>query len=252
MATDFFDVLFGLAGLSPTFYRSSALQRRVPACLRFLRVPTIEEALLKLRSRPALAAELMNVVLLGVTEFNRDQAVFDYLGDKILPQFGSCPEPLRIWSAACSDGRELYSVALMLAHAGLLGKAELLGTDCREDAIRRARDGVFNEAALQSLDEESRRSFFAAGSSPRRVHESVRARIRWKQADLCAAAESGPWDVVLWRNMAIYLEMAAAERVWHSILAELPSGGYLVAGKADHPPVGAHLRRIAPCIYRKL
>ena len=74
-------------------------------------------------------------------------------------------------------------------------------------------------------------------------------RERGGAPDRCPAARA-PWDLVLWRNMAIYLEPAAAEKLWEAIVAELRPGAYVVAGKADHPPRGS-LERVAACVYRK-
>lgn len=246
----FFSELLRLGGLSSDAYRSSALQRRLPACLRFLRVGDAEAARRRLGEVPELVPQLLDIVLLGVTDFFRDRPVFDYLARAILPGCRGKREPLRVWSAACSDGPELYSVAILLEEAGFLHGATLFGTDVRLPAIRRARQGVFSSEVIARAGLAQSRAFV-----PHRlgwqVAEHLRGAITWEQHDLLSGAASGPWDFVFWRNMAIYLEPVAAGRVWESILAELAVGGYLITGRADHPPRTPQLEKVAPSIYRK-
>lgn len=248
---DFFRKLFAAVGLPAQAYRSSALNRRVPACLRFLRARDLKAAWQKLDANPELVAPTVGVVLLGVTEFCRDRVVFDQLRQLAAGPLASLKRPLRVWSAACSDGHELYSVAILLNEAGLLAGSDLLGTDCRREAIRRAAAGEFTPEALSKLDDAWRQRHFVANGNGWRVTDWLGQSIRWKQADLLRRAEAGPWDLILWRNMAIYLDPAAAECVWMAIVGEMAPGGFLVTGKADHPPRLPELEKIAPCVYRR-
>lgn len=240
------------AGLDAASYRPRALQRRLPACLRVLGVGSPQEARELLASRPELVATAVNAVLLGVTEFYRDAAVFDELGGRVLPELLADGRELRIWSAACSDGHELYTVAMLLHRSGRLSGHHLVGSDCRPEALRRAREGEFPASALRGLSQELRERYFRAEGEDRyRVTEELRAAARWVTGDLLAAVEPGPWDLVLWRNMAIYLRPEVAKNLWGRIGREIRPGGYLVTGKAELPPRELPFRRVAACVYRK-
>ena len=81
--------------------------------------------------------------------------------------------------------------------------------------------------------------------------DRIRSAAFWRIADLHAAAETGPWDVVLWRNAAIYTEPAVAERIYRQIAATMSDGGILVVGKAERPPSGLGLVSAGPCLYRR-
>ena len=248
----FFEGLARWGGVALDRYRTTALQRRLPACLRYLRMRTADEALAAMQQKPELARALLNVVLLGVTEFFRDKPVFDHLRAEVLPLLGARWRRLRIWSAACSAGQELYSLGILLAEAGMLADAGLLGTDCRAAALAEAAAGRFPRAAIESLPDAWRRRYFTGDGAAVQVGAGLRDAIAWKQADLLVATEPGPWDLILWRNMAIYLEPADADIVWRRLVAELAPGGFIVTGKADHPGPLLPLRRLAPCIYRKI
>jgi chemotaxis methyl-accepting protein methylase len=216
------------------------------ACLRTLQARTPAEATARITAEPWLARAAVSSVLLGVTEFFRDAPVFRCLEEIVLP--GMCmmtPRP-RIWSVACSEGQELYSVAILLAAQRRLAHCELLGTDCRPDAIERAVQGVFPE----DRPIPSRPRWLPSRLGDRRhMSEEVRAAIAWKQADVFAGVEPGPWNLILCRNLAIYLEPVAAERLWSSLADALAPGGHLVVGKADYPSRHLPLRRIAAGVY---
>ena len=147
----------------------------------------------------------------------------------------------------CSSGAELYSVAMLLADIGILDRCELLGTDLRQAAIDRACNGsllpqVRPGTAPTKMDRYIQKS---------RVVPSLRERITWRRANVLEEVEPGPWDAVLCRNLAIYLQPPAANRLWHRLASVLRSGGLLVLGKAERPSEAAGLVSAGPCIYRR-
>ena len=162
--------------------------------------------------------------------------MFDYLRTHVLPALAGRNHRLRIWSAACSTGAELYSMAILLSEAGLLERSDLLGTDCRGDAIERAKAGLYDAAALKLVPSAARAKYFEPAGQHWRPAAALRRQAHWKAADLLAGVENGPWDVILWRNAAIYLKSRAAETVWRRLASVLAPEGVLVAGKADRPP----------------
>lgn len=247
----FFAWLLAKAGLDARHYRNASLSRRIRACLRAVGARDTEHAYRQIAANPSLIRPAIDAVLLGVTEFGRDRTVFEHLRLEILPQLLQAAKNLRIWSAACSEGPELYSVATLLADAGRLGDCELVGTDCRIDAIDRARSGVFSTDTLAKLDEAVRKRHFALDGSHARVAALLRSAVQWKVANLIDGVEPGPWDLILWRNMAIYLNAESAESIWRKLVGQLRPRGYLVVGKADHPPGGLELQRVVSCIYRR-
>lgn len=246
----FIAALLERANLSAAAYRGPALHRRTAACLRFLGVASAEEGRRRIERNPKLAQSALSVALLGVTEFFRDRAVFDRLATTVLPELFARRGRIRVWSAACSSGHELYSVAMLLAEMGRLAEAELLGTDCRAEAIEQACAGAFEWDTVAPLDPRRRQRYFTRQGPAGLINAELRRAAAWKQADLLAGVEHGPWDLILWRNMAIYLEPAAAADTWARLTRELAPGGLIVCGKADHPPAGLPLERVARCFYQ--
>lgn len=240
------------AGLDERAYRRRVFARRVPACLRALKVDSLDAARLRLDRHRELLPLALDNLLIGVSGFFRDLQVFDDLWRTVVPHLASLRRPPRIWSAACSSGGELYSVAILLDEAGLLAGAHLLGTDCRDGAIAAARAGTFDSTAIQSLPADRiARSFESQGSDRMRVVPRLLSSCSWKTADLVRAGEPGPWDVVLWRNSAIYLEPAVASRVYRSMTAVLGARGFLVTGKAERPPGHLGYTQVGKCLFQR-
>ncbi len=237
------------SGLKVSAYRTHPLHRRLPACLRQLKVPSTAAARELLESRPALLQVALNAFLIGVTEFFREPAVFDQLQTYLQKLAAQRRRPLRVWSAACSTGAELYSVAILLAEAGLLEQSLLLGTDCRPDAVAEARRPQFDLPQWNAAETARRSKYFEPIGQRWRPIEAVRQRTHWKVADLLAGMEAGPWDIVLWRNAAIYLKPQVAEATWRGLASTLEPSGLLVTGKAERPPRDLGLAPLGRCLY---
>jgi chemotaxis protein methyltransferase CheR len=239
------------AGLDMCVYRPSVLQRRLPACLRQLRVACPESARGLLERRPELLTSALDAILIGVSGFFRDAPVFGQLETAVLPALLRGRPGLRVCSVGVSGGQELYSVAMLLAELGGLGESELTGIDCREDAVARAARAEFRSEEMAGVGPGRRERFFRPENGCWRIRPDLRRRIRWERADLFSFADEGPWDLLLFRNVSIYFAAAHAVRAWARLVARLAPGGVLVTGQAEAPPPSLGLLRIAPSIYRK-
>lgn len=240
-------------------YKPDTLVRRLPACLRALRAPSVEQARSLLQGQPHLAAPALDALLIGVTAFYRDEAVFDALLHRTLPdllaRWSACAgrRKFRVWSAGCSEGAELYTVAMLLVELGSLAPddVELVGTDCRPDALERAAAGAFDAAAVKALPPLLLRRYFTFDGGRYHVQRALRATVRWRRANVLACPEQGPWDLVLCRNLGIYLQPEQATALWASLGGVLRPGGVLVLGKAERPNALAGVTSVGPCAYRR-
>lgn len=239
-------------GLNVALYRVDPLRRRVAACLRSLGVSSVDHAHDLLAQRTDLVAAAVSVLLIGVTEFFRDHSVFEDLQTKVVPILSSRGGVLRVWSAGCSSGAELYSIGMVLAQAGLLSRSVLLGTDCRAEAISRAEQAVYSASTLAVLPAFVRPGQIELVNGGWQPAAHLRERATFRVSDLSHTIEDGPWDLILWRNVAIYLTPEAADYVGDSLAAALRPGGFFVLGKAERPPASSRLSAISRCIFRKM
>ena len=221
------------SGLDLRAYREDHVRERVRRALLREEAATVEELADLLRAHRSARERFRRSVAVSVSGLFRDPAQFELLERQVVPALVAHRGPIRVWSAGCADGSELYSVALVLEQLGVLGRAHLLGSDLLEENLALARRGVYGDTAMPA---------------------TARARVRWEQRDLTRdGAPPGRWRLVLCRNLAIYLSRSA-KRALHETLAEaLAPGGVLMVGRSERiaDPGGLGLSRIAPHTYRR-
>lgn len=239
------------AGLNPAAYRAGAMQRRVGACLRRLRVSSPQCAHALVERNPHLLPVVLNTALIGVSEFFRDRPVFDYMAERVLPELLAARPRLRVCSVGVSGGQELYSVAMLLAEANALGEAELVGIDCRAEALRDAQRGLYDEDDMTAIDETRRGNFFFEKDGRWAISPVIKERIRWRQEDLFTVAMGEPCELILFRNVAIYFDERHGAEAWSRLFGQLAPGGFIVTGKAERPPANLPLVRVAHSVYQK-
>jgi chemotaxis methyl-accepting protein methylase len=242
--------VFERASLAVESYRGAALGHRLSACLRVLHANTETQARQILEERPELLSAAVSTLLIGVTDFFRDAQVFEALRTEVLPELTARGHPLRIWSVGCSSGAELYSLAILLAKEGRLECSFLLGSDCRRDAMEQAHAALYDSNELRSVEPSDRQRYFDHVGNSWRPVEPLRRHVHWKVSDLGRRIEEGPWDMILWRNMAIYLKAEVAASLWRGLTSVLAPQGVLVVGQAERPPVDLPLTCVSRCIYR--
>ncbi|HLL90161.1 MAG TPA: CheR family methyltransferase [Tepidisphaeraceae bacterium] len=256
--------VFEQGGLDVRDYKLETLRRRLPAMLRAVRARDARAGRAALQRTPSLVHAAVNALVIGVTSFFRDPSVFAHLAEAVVPELAARSVGPRVWSVGCSDGSELYSAGILLAEGGVAHRSYLLGTDCRADAVRHASAGVYDAAAVGSvppplLDRYFRPFAGDAGGDGRaaiprtwQVAPWLRTLAQFRRADVLNLVEPGQFDLVLCRNMSIYFQPAACERLWRSLEAALRPGGTLVVGKAERPVGAATLVPTHPGVYRRL
>lgn len=230
-------MVLAAAGLDPLHYRASPLNRRMPACVRVM--------------RSGSESDLLSALLIGFSGFFRDADVFHTIEHKVLPQLHALNRPLRMLSVGCSSGQELYSLGMLLAEHGLLPRVELVGVDCRSDAIRAAREGVYAHALAADVPDAWRSRYFTPASGGVRVAHHLRARTHWQVMDATVEIPPGPWDLILCRNLFIYLQPRTMQTMLARMMDHLTLLGFVVLGKAERPPASLGLKALGRCIHSR-
>jgi chemotaxis methyl-accepting protein methylase len=246
--------VFMQAELDIRAYRLETLKRRIPSCLRALRTTSLDQARWMIRHKPGLLKVAINTLLIGVTSFFRDAPIFESIR-QTLPALAAeasrCGDNLRIWSAGCSDGAELFSITLLLAELGLTDNVDLLGTDCRLDALVLARGACYTADFLATVPDELLHKYFHRQPTGWIIDESIRNLVRWRSGDLLSLVEPGHWDMILCRNVAMYMRPEIARRLMANLAFALRPGGLLVLGNAERPDSAEVVSPVAPCLFRR-
>jgi chemotaxis protein methyltransferase CheR len=215
-------------------YREEHVAERLTRALEREGLQDADELALLVAADAGARARFRRSVAMVVTGLFRDPEQFQLLENELLPKVLGTRRQLRVWSAGCADGAELYSVGIVLAQMGLIDNAILLGSDLLDENIAAAERGVYGDV---------------------RMPGPLRARTRWEQRDLLRrATPSGKWGLVLCRNLAIYLA-DDAKRLLHSRLADsLAPGGVLLLGRSERvsEPETFGLELVGPHAYRRV
>lgn len=190
--------------------------------------------------------EVVNAITTNETLFFRDASPFELFKHKILPDLIDVrskanpgrPVPIRIWSAACSTGQEVYSIAIALREAlGNLNNFQLsiLGTDISDEAITRASYGKYNKFEIErGLPAQTLSRYFTLMGDGWKIKDEIRAMAVFKKFNLMKPFTGlGRFDVVFCRNVAIYFTPADKKAVFEKIAGVLEPDGSLVIGSTE-------------------
>jgi chemotaxis methyl-accepting protein methylase len=244
-------VVLAHAGLNPADYREGPLTRRTAACLRALRAHSESHGLERVLTSPSMVPAALNTYLIGFSGFFRDPEVFRTIDTVVMSRLRALARPVRVLSIGCSAGQELYSIAMLLDEHGLLDGARLVGLDCRRDALADAARGRYAQSLLESVDETRRCRFFTRSGDDWRVVDRLRARCEWLEQDGTQACPEGPWDLILCRNLFIYLQSTTADVMLSRMVDQLADAGAVVIGKAERPSAHLPLTLLGRCVYGK-
>jgi chemotaxis protein methyltransferase CheR len=144
---------------------------------------------------------------------------------------------LRLWSAGCAGGEEAYSLALLIAGMAPVGiPASILATDVSEPVLTQARAGLYPPGHLSELPELLRAACFHLEGNQYRLERHIREMVEFCCHDLVAADHYPPADLILCRNVLIYLSHEEQARILARFAAALNEGGVLVLGRTESLP----------------
>ena len=225
-------------------YKSGTMGRRIARRMAMagLRPADMAGYQAMLRADRAELEALAGDLLIHVTSFFRDRAVFDVLERTTIPNLvgaHQAGQALRVWVAGCSTGEEAYSLAMLLLEqieaAGHPIKLQVFASDVDAEAIAAARDGAYPPAIEEVVSAARLARFFVREESGWRAAPDLRAAIVFTVQDVLADPPFSRLDMVSCRNLLIYLRPDAQARVIEAFHFALGDGGILLLGSAENP-----------------
>jgi chemotaxis protein methyltransferase CheR len=230
------------AGLTLEAYKDKCLRRRIAVRMRACGVHTYPDYQLVLDSSPAEYQRLKDAITINVTRFYRNADTWNLLRAGLLEEvFQSTPGPVRAWSAGCSSGEEPYTLAVLMAdlvdrqgHPERLSLVTVDATDIDRECLELAAAGRYSRDSIAEVPPELVERYFETDGAGYRVIERVRQRVVVRALDLSSDPPPQPkYQLILCRNVVIYFERAAQERVFLAFANALAPGGILVLGKVE-------------------
>ena len=227
------------AGLKIDAEKAYLIENRLGPLARREGYGAVSELLEVLRGRAdeRLLTACVEAMAPNETVFFRDRAVFDHLWRKVTPELARRRSDgvVRIWSAGCATGQEIYSFAMLQAEAPAPGKVELFASDLSERLLDRARLGLYTSFEVQrGLSARRLTRHFENRDDNLQLAKPLRQQVRWRQVNLLDdLAALGAFDIVLCRYVLGGLTPAARVRVAERLAGAVAADGVLVLGAGE-------------------
>ena len=208
--------------------------------------------------------EFVNAITTNKTSFFREMHHFEYLAQKIVPEIKAASlsggrKQIRVWSAACSTGEEVYSIAMTLLDAmpdpGWW--LEVVGSDIDTGVLETAQRAIYPVGCLEGIDEVQRQRYFLEGKDSRagqvKLKPEVTHMVELRRVNLMDErwGVDGPFDVIFFRNALIYFRQDVQERFLRRMVGMLRPGGYLFIGNSEQIPwMHDRLEPLSQTMYR--
>jgi two-component system CheB/CheR fusion protein len=221
-------------------YKRPTLLRRIRHRVLALGLHDVDALIARLRHDPAEIDLLFRDLLIGVTQFMRDPAEFQFVRDTVLPGLltGRAPnEAIRIWVPGCASGEEVYTLAILLREAmerlQVVCKVQIFGTDIDETAIARARAARYKAATLARLEPEQRVRWFNQEGADWRVVGAIREMCVFSVHNVVGDPPFSRLDLISCRNLLIYFNAQLQAEALAAFRYALRPGGWLFLGPSE-------------------
>ncbi|NLY51997.1 MAG: protein-glutamate O-methyltransferase CheR [Firmicutes bacterium] len=246
--------LKGTIGLDLNYYKQQQMQRRINQWLQRVGAASYDEYIKVLQRDAEERERFTGYLTINTSQFYRDVTVFREIEDKVLPDLVQRFRRLRVWSAGCSTGPEIYTIAMLLEELTPGTRHTLLGTDFDVGALEQAEEAVYSENLLNSLPAKYKKRYFTHEGRMWRLSDTIRDRVRFKRQNLLEDPFETNFHLILCRNVFIYFTQEAQVRLTKKFSDSLVSGGYFIVGNAENllEPEMADLKRVSYCIYQRV
>jgi chemotaxis methyl-accepting protein methylase len=243
------DELYQITGVNLRSYRRSSLERRFAARMAKLGIDDPETYLGVFRNDPSEPGRVVDSLVVPFSAFFRDPIVFEILAQSILPEIirrkaAAGSNEIRIWCAGCARGEEAYSIAI-LVHEALKDDLTkwtpyIFATDVSEEALQEARAGIYPRERFENVKLKVLDNYLSRQGLSYEVIPGIKSLVNFSYDDLLSADRIvppdsifGAFDLVMCRNLLIYLRKEEQDRILLKLLGALSKNGYLVLGSSE-------------------
>ena len=233
-------LLNAATGIDFARYKPTTIHRRLHRRMVLHKLDGLREYVKYVQENPNELQALYQDILIHVTRFFREPASFEALKEHVLPVavgHHGREQPIRLWVCGCSTGEEAYSLAItvleFLDEMGQSTPMQLFATDVSESAIEHARDGIYPESIAADVSPERLARFFVKTEGGYRISKRVRDVCVFARQDVTRDPPFSRLDVILCRNVLIYMGADLQEKVMTVFHYALRAAGVLMLGHSE-------------------
>lgn len=222
-------------------YSRASFIRRINRIFEMDKIPSLAEFRYRLRNKNDYLKWVIEHITVNVTEMFRDPHFYKSIREEVIPVLATQPF-IRIWLAGCASGEEVYSIAILLNEANLLGKSLLYATDLSPIMLEKVKKGIFpisqmklfSENYMASGGKEDFSNYYTAMYDKVKFKDYFSSRIIVSPHNLVCDRSFNQFQLVICRNVLIYFEKVLQDRVLTLFDNSLESLGYLALGTKEN------------------
>ena len=238
MVVDEFDLfmenIYKYAHIDLRKYKRPQMQRRLSALrdkLGYKDFGSYFNALVRNRD---LFDEFLDRMTINVSEFFRNPNRWEVVQHRVVPELLAKSRRIKVWSAACSTGEEPYTLAMILNQYLPLAEVKVFASDIDENAIARAKKGVYHQRSLQFVPPEFVNKYFRkVDAQMYAINEDLKQCVTFKKHNLLEDTFETDFDLIICRNVIIYFTEPAKDILYHKFSKSLKPGGILFVGSTE-------------------
>lgn len=220
-------------GIDFSGYKTNQLHRRISSFMSRLGVDTAEEFVEVLNTDAKVKQKFLDFITINVTEFFRNPDIFGQFENCLKAYIEDNPYKINIWSAACSNGAEPYSIAMIIKSIRDNIKCRILATDIDATILKYAKDGIYNKNEIKNIKPEFLHKHFLKVDDNYKVKQDIKNMVTFKKLDLINERYEQNFDVIVSRNVVIYFNEEAKDKIYLKFAESLKKGGLLFVGATE-------------------
>ncbi|MBE3592596.1 MAG: protein-glutamate O-methyltransferase CheR [Thermoanaerobacter sp.] len=250
---DFVKKIHKLTGIDLSLYKEKQMKRRLESLITSHKFSSYEEYFNELSVNKTLYEEFLNYITINVTEFFRNPSQWEILEKDLLPYI--IKKSFRVWSAACSTGEEPYSVAMLLTKFIDLKDVTIIATDIDERVLEKAKKGIYSAESVKKVPQEYKKKFFRKiDDKSYQISEDIRKSVQFEKHDLLNDEYPKNIDLLICRNVLIYFNDRAKDKIYKKIFESLNDNGIFFVGSTEQIilPYRYNFEPIKTFFYKKI
>lgn len=228
-------------GLDLSQYREKCLKRRIDVRLRATGAQTYLEYMAVLKRDPSEYDRFLDDLTINVTRFFRDKEAFKVIKNDVIGKMVSAKQRqnkriIRVWSAGCATGEEPYSMGILfneiLGHKISRFLISIYATDIDPNILKKAKAAEYDDDSVSGIEGNMLRKYFRYDGKYK-LNEEITKMVKFKRHDLISDEPLTHMDIILCRNVLIYLSRDLQQKLFKKFGDGLNRAGYLILGKTE-------------------
>jgi len=239
---DLRDYIYSKSGIYIADTKKYLIENRLSRILQEKQLKSFEDYLniIKVSSNGTELSRLFDAITTNETYFFREPQQLDVFVDAVIPNImrtKKAGQKIKLWSAACSTGEEPYTLSIMLMEKLLSsGKFEIYASDLSEGVLSSAKRAVYNSYSVRNISDKYLKKYFSSSNQSYSLSSAVKSTVKFNKVNLIddkSMRTLRGMDIIFCRNVLIYFDTKAKQKVISNLYDNLNPGGYLFIGSSE-------------------